>query len=164
MQLRQLLPLALASGISAQSLVDALGSQNASLSTLNSLLTSQPDLVKALGNAKDITILAPSNDALSKFLNNSQVAAMVASNPGIVAAVLSYHVLNGTYYGSNFTDKPTFIPTLLTNETYSNVTGGQVVEGMAVNNSVVFYSGLKEVSNVTTPVRVLPGNSHISRV
>jgi uncharacterized surface protein with fasciclin (FAS1) repeats len=105
-----------------------------------------------LTNLENITILAPSNEALESFLNNTEVAAMVAADPSIVPAILSYHVLNGTYYASNVTDTAAFIPTLLTNATYSNVTGGQVVSAIADGDTVSFYSALKQQSNVTEAV------------
>jgi hypothetical protein len=73
--------------------------------------------------------------------------------PGAVTALLTYHVLNGTYPASVFTNTSMFIPTALMNASYANVTGGQVVEAKAMNNSVVFTSGLLSTSMVTTPVR-----------
>jgi uncharacterized surface protein with fasciclin (FAS1) repeats len=155
MKAHQLLPVALAAFASAQdsgdtpSLAEALASQNDTLSALNGLLQAQPDLVDTLTNLENITILAPSNEALESFLNNTEVAAMVAADPSIVPAILSYHVLNGTYYASNVTDTAAFIPTLLTNATYSNVTGGQVVSAIADGDTVSFYSALKQQSNVT---------------
>jgi hypothetical protein len=75
--------------------------------------------------------------------------------PDAVAALLTYHVLNGTYPASAFTNMSMFIPTMLMNTSYANVTGGQVVEVMAMNNTVVFTSGLLSTSMVTTPVRTL---------
>jgi uncharacterized surface protein with fasciclin (FAS1) repeats len=155
MKAHQLLPVALAAFATAQdsgdtpSLAEALASQNDTLSALNGLLQAQPDLVDTLTNLENITILAPSNEALESFLNNTEVAAMVAADPSIVPAILSYHVLNGTYYASNVTDTAAFIPTLLTNATYSNVTGGQVVSAIAEGDTVSFYSALKQQSNVT---------------
>lgn len=77
---------------------------------------------------------------------------------GLVGAVLMYHVLNGTYYADNVTDTPTFIPTLLSNSSYENVTGSQVIEALAEDSgddgtTVSFYSALKAQANVTTAVR-----------
>lgn len=155
MKLQNVLPVAIASLATAQnsedtpSLTDALASQNDTLSTLAGLLEGQPDLVETLAGLENITILAPSNDALEKFLNDTEVAAMAASDPSLVAALLTYHVLNGTYYASDVTNTTAFIPTLLTNTTYSNVTGGQVVSASAEDDTVSFYSALKQQSNVT---------------
>lgn len=148
MQLKNLLPVALGATVSAQSLTEALASQNASLSLLTGLLTSQPALVESLGQATNITILAPSNAALSAFLNSSAGVA-AGGNPDLVAALLTYHVLNGTYPASAFTNTSAFLPSLLTNETYTNVTGGQVVGGKVNGSDVVIYSGLLQTSKVT---------------
>jgi uncharacterized surface protein with fasciclin (FAS1) repeats len=150
MQLKHFFPtLAFAAGASAQSLAAALASQNASLSTLNSLLATQPGIVSALSNATDITILAPSNQALAAFLNSS-AGAEAATNPSEVANLLTYHVLTGTYPASAFTNTSQFIPTLLTNTSYANVTGGQRVEARLNGNSVEIITGLLSVSTVTT--------------
>lgn len=48
-------------------------------------------------------------------------------------------------------DEPQFLPTLLTNASFANVTGGQRVEHVYTTASV-FRSGLHRDSNVTTPV------------
>ncbi|KAM0323952.1 hypothetical protein ACHAQA_008534 [Verticillium albo-atrum] len=157
MLFKNVLPLALASGVFAQSdtpsLTEALASQNDTLSSLNELLSTLPDdVVQSISEAENITVLAPSNDAIAAFLNNSIAAAAVAADPGLIVAVLQYHILNGTYYASNITeaDGPLFVPTLLSNETYANVTGGQRVEVVPPqgDGNVTFYSGLKENSTV----------------
>ena len=115
----------------------------------------QPKLTNALSGLSSITLLAPSNDAFTKVLATSAGKAAVA-NPGLLQALLQYHVLNGTFASTAFTTTNQFIPTLLTNATYSNVTGGQVVEGVLSGKSVEVFSGLKEKSTVTTAVRQCP--------
>ncbi|RFU30408.1 hypothetical protein B7463_g5952, partial [Scytalidium lignicola] len=97
----------------------------------------------------NVTILVPSNDALRSFLNDTAMARMPAPDSGAIAAVLSYHVLNGTYFANNFTDTPMFIETMLENSTYENVTGGQVVEARKDGDMVSFYSALKTEANIT---------------
>jgi uncharacterized surface protein with fasciclin (FAS1) repeats len=121
------------------------------LSNLTTFLNLSPELLTALSNATNITILAPSNEAFANFANSS-LAADVATDPGLLAAVLQYHVLNGTYTASQITNQSAFIPTLLQNSTYSNVTGGQVVEAVVIGNETVFYSGLLQNATVTTAV------------
>jgi hypothetical protein len=79
-----------------------------------------------------------------------------------VAALLTYHVLNGTYPGSAFTNMSAFVPTLLSNETYTNVTGGQVVGGKTNGSDVVIYSGLLQASKVTTAVGPLSSQVYIT--
>ncbi|KAF4948836.1 hypothetical protein FSARC_13630 [Fusarium sarcochroum] len=152
MKLQSLVTLALSGLAAAQSrtnLTAALESENSTLSELNGLLSAQPSLLRALGRLRNVTILAPSNDAIKELLNDTTVARQVEKDPSAIAAILQYHVLNGTHYASNFTDTPMFIPTLLSNATYANVTGGQRVEAMAENDTVSFYSGFREQANVT---------------
>jgi transforming growth factor-beta-induced protein len=146
------LSLALASTALAadMTLMEVLAAENATLSTLNSLLAAQPALVSTIsGITSGITILAPSNAAFNNFLSipgNKDAAA----DPGTVAAILEYHVLNGTFPSSFFTTMNQFIPSLLTNESFTNVTGGQVVNGVLQDGKVVLRSGLKEASTVQT--------------
>jgi uncharacterized surface protein with fasciclin (FAS1) repeats len=153
MLFRKLL-LALPALVSAQNttLQSVLGS-NSNLTTLAGLIQAQPQLLSALGSAKDITILAPSNAALATLLNSTAGAA-AASDPGFIAALLQYHVLNGTFYSSQVTNTSTFIPTLLTNATYTNVTGGQRVEAISSNGTVSIISGLFQNSTVIQAVRL----------
>ncbi|PMD19229.1 Fasciclin-domain-containing protein, partial [Hyaloscypha hepaticicola] len=150
MQLKNLLPLALGAVASAQTLnlTQLLASQS-SLSNLTSLLSGYPSLVSALGSATGITILAPNNAAFSTFLSSTAGKA-AASNSGLVEALLTYHVVNGTYPASAFKTTPAFVPTLLTNTTYANVTGGQRVEGLLNGTSVEIFSGLLSESTVVT--------------
>lgn len=157
MQFRHLPVLALASLIAAQDSGNDTQSLNATLagndqlSNLTSLLSLNPALINALSQARDITILAPSNDALTEFVE-TDAGRIISGDPGLLSALLQYHVLNGTFQASQVTNQSAFIHTLLTNETYTNVTGGQVVEAVQVGNETVFYSGLLQNSTVTTAV------------
>ncbi|KAI2620936.1 FAS1 domain-containing protein [Hypomontagnella submonticulosa] len=163
MQYKQLLPLALASLASAQtpSLTDALGSQNSTLSTLNALLASYSNFTDSLNDMKNITILAPSNDALGALTSSNDSTSLLFDSD-YVQALLSYHVLNGTYYDSSFGNESIFIPTMLTNESYSNVTDGQVVEARLSDNNVTFFSALKQnASVVTANVNFTGGTIHV---
>ncbi|KAI9683325.1 MAG: hypothetical protein M1829_005395 [Trizodia sp. TS-e1964] len=148
-----LLPVAaLAAGAAAQSLIDVLhGSPN--LSSLTSYINAFPDIVNALSSASNITVLAPSNDAFTKFLaggNASLPINSTVSPESVVQAVLTYHVLTGSYPSSAFSQKPLFIPSLLRDPGYANVTGGQVVEAVNSNGSVSFISGVLARSGVVT--------------
>ncbi|CZR54248.1 related to TGF beta induced protein ig-h3 precursor [Phialocephala subalpina] len=161
MRLKNLLPIALASLATAQnmSLAQALASQNATLSTLNSLLAGQPQLLKTLSSARNITLIAPSNTAFSNFLADPANKA-AANDSNTLTQVLQYHVLSGTIAASAFTNTQQFIRTMLmgsssngtTNATttLSTVTRGQVVGGMTTGNKVVIMSGLKQISTVQT--------------
>jgi uncharacterized surface protein with fasciclin (FAS1) repeats len=164
MQFRYLPILALASFVVAQDSGNDTQSLNATLSsdrqltTLASFLALQPGLVSSLSQAGNITLLAPSNDAFLEFAR-TDVGKTIASDPGLLASLLRYHVLNGTYQASQITNMSTFIPTLLTNTTYSNVTGGQVVEAVKIGNETVFYSGLLQNSTVISAVCLPPPSS-----
>jgi len=147
MQIKNLLPLAMGAAVSAQSLTEALAANNGSLSILTSLLSAQPQLVQSLGSARNITILAPNNAALAAFTNSSAGLA-AAANPAAVAALLTYHVLNGTILSTAITNTTAFVPTLLSNATYANVTGGQVVGAKSNGSAVNVYSGLFGESHV----------------
>jgi len=137
---------ALASVALAQTTPDlttALGG-NSDLSSLVALIKTQPQLLASLGSAKNITILAPNNAALAGVANSS-----LATNAAAVSALLSYHVLNGTYPASAVSNTSAFIPTLLTDKAYSNVTGGQVVEAVLAHGNVSIITGLLQNSTVT---------------
>ncbi|KAJ4406086.1 hypothetical protein N0V91_004757 [Didymella pomorum] len=134
---------------SAPSLTQALNSSS-SLSSLAGVLSlpGLGELVQGLGSAQNITILAPSNEAFAA-IGNETVQAL-ASNTGLLTALLQYHVLNGTYLSSAITNQSAFVPTLLTNELFTNVTGGQVVEAVKDGDNVTFFSGLLSNSTVST--------------
>jgi uncharacterized surface protein with fasciclin (FAS1) repeats len=151
MQIKTLLPLALATAASAQmmNLTAALGSAP-ELSNLTDTLGLFSELVAALGQTPNITLLAPSNEAFTELLSGPMAAAL--QDTALITAVLQYHVLNGTYYAANVTETPAFIPTFLTNSSYTNVTGGQVVEAVLMGDTVMFYSGLLATANVSRAV------------
>lgn len=157
MQFKRLSLLAVASLVIAQEgnttsqdLNSTLVSQS-NLSNLTSFLNLNPQLVEQLNNANNITILAPSDEAFAE-LTNSDAGQALTSDPGLVAALLQYHILNGTIYASNISNTSTFVPTLLTNESYANVTGGQRVEAVTIGDEAVFYSGLLQNASVSQPV------------
>ncbi|KAI0847195.1 FAS1 domain-containing protein [Daldinia vernicosa] len=163
MQYKTALLLAFASLAAAQtpSLSNALGSQNSTLSSLNALLVSNSEFSDSLNELQNVTILAPSNDAWSALTSNPETSLLL-TNSDYLQAFLSYHVLNGTYYNDSFNDEPVFIPTLLTNESYTNVTGGQVVEARLYDNNVTFFSAMKENATIITPnVNFTGGTIHI---
>merc|ERR1711988_1501958 len=173
MQLKQTIPIALTaalayaqddsdsgSGSSGMTNLTALLSSTDSLSSLNDLVGNYPDFAAALASREDVTILAPSNDALETLMNSD--AASMLDNDQFVQALLNYHVINGTVYASNITQTPIFAPTYLNSSMYSNVTGGQVVEARREDGEVQFVSGLKQVSTVAQPnVNYTNGVVHI---
>ncbi|KAH7347058.1 FAS1 domain-containing protein [Pyrenochaeta sp. MPI-SDFR-AT-0127] len=132
------------------SLDQALSSAN-ELSQFRSILSLSPQLLQALSGASNITILAPSNTAFSN-VDNATLQSLT-SNQGLVTALLQYHVLNGTYPFNAVLNRTTFVPTLLTNPLFTNVTSGQVIEAneRAGGRNVTFYSGLLSNSTISTP-------------
>ena len=155
MRLNHILSLALASQTVARNLSEALASQNSSLSALNGMVLSNPDILSAFNEASNITVLAPNNAAIRRFIDESPSGSISRYGPDALAALLRYHILNGTYYASGLSagNNHLFIPTYLTNSTYTNVTGGQRVEAANVNGKINFNSGLEHISTVVTPVR-----------
>jgi transforming growth factor-beta-induced protein len=177
MQLSYLIPFALAGVVKSASLMEALASQNTTLSTLNcmcstrsvksdtnhlsALLATEPALVQMLTAAKDVTILAPSNDAFASFVQDPENKAAAADSATLMA-VLEYHVLKGMQMASAFTSTMQFLPTMLgasnmttgssmmSNMPLSSVTRGQVVGAMKMGDKVQIMSGLKETSMVQT--------------
>jgi uncharacterized surface protein with fasciclin (FAS1) repeats len=128
---KQLSILALAGQAFAQlpSLQQALNSSD-NLSQLRTVLGLNPQLVEALSNAQNITILAPSNAAFAK-IDNATLSAL-AANTDMLTALLQYHVLNATVYGSQVTNTSAFVPTLLTNSMYSNVSNINMVNSSLI--------------------------------
>jgi len=142
--------LAVAQNSTAPDLVTALTGAASELSTLAGLVPAS--ILQTLSSLQNITLLAPSNAAFAK-VDNATLTALSA-DPGLLAALLTYHVLNGTFPSTAITDNSVFVPSLLTNTSYANVTGGQRVEVEKEDDKVVIYSGLGTNSTVTTAVCV----------
>jgi len=171
MQLKQTIPIALTaalayaqedsgSGSSGMTNLTALLSSTDSLSSLNDLVGNYPDFAATLASWENVTILAPSNDALETLMNSD--AGSMLDNDQFVQSLLRYHVLQSTVYASDITQTPIFAPTYLNSSMYSNVTGGQVVEARMQDDEVQFVSGLKQVSTVAQPnVNYTNGVVHI---
>ncbi|KAK4222502.1 FAS1 domain-containing protein [Podospora fimiseda] len=141
MQLKHLTLLAAANAVTAQSLAEVLAAQAETLSSLTTWLESQELVYNLLAGAEDVTLLAPSNNALQQ-LNSSPLANELLSNTEFLTAFLSYHVLNGTYFASNLTSSPVqVIPTLLDLQGYDNIAGGQKLIAQSVDGGVSFISG-----------------------
>jgi uncharacterized surface protein with fasciclin (FAS1) repeats len=158
MQYKQLLGAALAVVAARAQEANSTGSANLTsvlagnenLTSLVSLLSASPDLANSLGSAQNITLFAPSNDALSAL--NSSGLLSSSSQEGLVQALLSYHVLVGVFNSSSISETPVFPATLLNNTAFANVTGGQVVECRVVDDEVLVISGLKNNVSVTQAV------------
>lgn len=122
------------------------------LRTFSGILKTQPDIVSALSTAKNVTILAPSNNAFDSFMKSPM--AMMADN-STIKALLNYHVLEGVYMSRDFMEMPHFLPTMLMDKRFANFTmgGKQVVEAVFEDGKYNLYSGLHMNSSVSMPVR-----------
>ena len=130
---------------SSLSLTQALSSRP-ELSALAGLVGNVSGLANQLGMMQNITLLAPNNAAIQSALNTS-TGMMLSSNPALLQAVLTYHVIQGNYPSPNAT---AFLRTSLTPGNFANVTDGQRVEVSASNGNVTFTSGLLQNSSVVT--------------
>lgn len=143
-------------------LVDLLGTQP-DLSTLADALSIVPDLVGVLGNATNITILAPVNDAFARVSNDTaEGLALSTRDANGTAALLSYHVLNGSYPSSSFTDVATYYSTLFNQDALimgtvrTNVTAGQNLGLVRDGGNYTIISGELQTSNVVQAASALP--------
>lgn len=142
---------ALASAAAAQlSLVDTAQS-DPDLSTFLAIARNHSSLVANLESQTGLTVLAPTNEAFSEWAA-SALGKNIATSYDAVQALLSYHVLGAKVPASAFTLTPAFVPTLLTSPAYTNVTGGQVVEGKLNGTTIKITSGLLESSTVVKGV------------
>ena len=123
------------------------------LSNLTSYLSLFPQVMTQLSSAQNITILAPSNEAFAAYMNSSAASAIQANDTMGIQALLTYHVLMGTYPAASIKSMPAFVPTMLNNPMYTNVTGGQRVEAINMMGNVSIYSGLLMNSTVVKAVR-----------
>ena len=85
MRLSLLLLLSGARGTFAQTLLDILTAQSATLSTLTAWLTSEQLIYDILSNAQGITLLAPSNNALT-LLTSQPIYGQLAADPNLLTA------------------------------------------------------------------------------
>ncbi|TID26831.1 FAS1 domain-containing protein [Venturia nashicola] len=140
---------ALASAASAQGQgLAAILAATQETSQLAALVATLPDVAGQLAGLNNITLLAPSNSAVATLLNSSAGAGL-SSNPSLLQAVLTYHVLTGEYPASAVPTSAAFVPTALNNPQYSHVTGGQRLEVVRSGDTVTFTSGLLANSSVT---------------
>lgn len=166
--------LALASYITAvlaqtPSLTDLLASQS-DLSNLGAALGSVPDLAKTLAGLSDITILAPTDNAFAALLSKGaspEGDAVKSNDTQAIAAILAYHVLNGTYVSSDFKDTPAFVHSLFTpsfeGSLRTNVTGGQNVGLVLDGKNANILSGGLSSAIVTEAVSKLSTETYTSR-
>ncbi|KLU85726.1 hypothetical protein MAPG_04746 [Magnaporthiopsis poae ATCC 64411] len=168
MQIKRVLPLALAGGVVAQNqnislvpLATALASQS-DLTSLLAILGTQPTFLAQLSLAQNVTFLAPNNAAISEFLNGPNATPANETNAVGVAALLSYHVLNGTFYDSDIKENSLLVNTALNLAPYSNLTGGQRVLLNRADGNATITSGRMDLAKVVTSnVNFTGGTIHV---
>ncbi|KAH7403811.1 FAS1 domain-containing protein [Cadophora sp. MPI-SDFR-AT-0126] len=99
------------------------------LSQLQSYIEKLPRLSAELDRVDNYTLLAPTNDAFDTWLS----AASPQPTLEDIEATLYYHLLHGIYPITSFSSLTQFVPSFLTNSSYSNVTAGQTVQ-LALEN------------------------------
>ncbi|KAL8377487.1 hypothetical protein RB595_008253 [Gaeumannomyces hyphopodioides] len=168
MQIKRVLPLALAGGVVAQNqnvsvvpLATALASQS-DLTNLLAILGTQPTFLAQLSLAQNVTFLAPNNAAMDAFLNGPNATPANQTNAVGVAALLSYHVLNGTFYDADINDRTVLVNTALNLAPYSNITGGQRVLMSRTDGNATITSGRMDMARiVTSNVNFTGGTIHV---
>lgn len=106
--------------------------------------TGSTDVAGVLSGTGPFTVFAPTNDAFIAA-GFPTIDAINAADPDALAAILTYHVLNGWVFSSDLSDGLT--PTMLNAGTVTiNVTGGATVKG----NSNASASNITAVDVVTT--------------
>jgi uncharacterized surface protein with fasciclin (FAS1) repeats len=103
-----------------------------------------PGAAQNLDKVQNVTILAPNNDAITAFLAQNPNAAR---DQNAVSGVLSYHVVRGVWGSDAFMDMPMFAETML-GLPWANLTSGQKVELVKMNNKAMILSGFKQPSTV----------------
>ena len=132
--------------VQSQALLSVL-QQHTELSTFNHYVNSSSTLTSLLSSANDITLLAPSNEALHTWYEEQSSPL----NSDQVEAVLLYHVLHGVFPTVSLSTVPQFANSFLTDTQYTNVTSGQGVELLAtVNGDPQIVSGNKSISGLST--------------
>lgn len=122
------------------------------LSNFTTYLNNTPELRDGFNAARNVTILAPSDDSFKDLISTNINPAEPPANSSLIDGILTYHLLNGTYRSVDITDQPRFLKSFLDNPTFENVRSGQVVKAVKEGDEVKFYSGLLHDSKVTSPV------------
>jgi hypothetical protein len=136
--------------LSAQTLASSLAAQP-DLVLFNDYVQSLPNLLNTLTNITNYTLLAPSDTAMTRWLNDSSPPP----SQDQIEATLHYHILHGSYSLGSFSATPQFASSYLFNTTFTNLTGGAAVELLEDGGSPVLVSALKAQSSITKGVRLL---------
>jgi len=116
------------------------------LSMLNSFIDSSPTISRLLSTATNFTFLAPSNTAINAWLAAPGTTSLQTDQ---IEALLSYHLLHGTFPAASFSQIPRFLNSNLNNLTFENITGGQAVELLQSPTGPQILSGNTTVSTIS---------------
>lgn len=119
------------------------------LTVFNGLITGNKNLSSLFAVVKDFTLLAPSNEALTQWVDASMPA-------NIVEATLRYHLLKQSLTTEQFSDESMFAPSYLESNAFTNITSGQVVELVVKNGKEVVLSANGTESVITIRASHLP--------
>lgn len=127
---------------------NALASHQNLSNFLELLRYTAPSVLKQINDATSdnpITVLAPSNEAFKRIPYVDVLAPAWANNDtAAITAITQYHVIPGTWTSKNLNGSFEFLPTLLRNQSWTTVTGGQRIGAVlpgAIVPQVVFVSG-----------------------
>ncbi|KAI9675308.1 MAG: hypothetical protein M1817_001211 [Caeruleum heppii] len=136
---------------SAQDLTSVIA-ENENLTRFSELISQYADVTSPFAALNRISVIAPSNAAFDKLQFSALGPAFANNDTDIIRSVIEYHIINGTLQTSTLTSSPTFLSTYLTNDTYSNVTGGSAIGAVKqAGNVIVLLSGLGSRSTLTNP-------------
>jgi len=157
-----LLAVAATSFAVAQDLATVLSGQE-SLSTLVGLLGQVQNTTEFLASQENVTLFAPSNDALATIVESGGIFSIdqAAVDPGLIEQILRYHLFRGVVKAEKIVEIPQFVSSYLNYSGFvldgevsgSNVTGGQVVSvNLDEEGNAIVTSGIKSISQVVVPV------------
>ncbi|KAK2755582.1 hypothetical protein FQN54_006522 [Arachnomyces sp. PD_36] len=121
------------------------------LSNFTTYLDNTPELRDGFNRARNVTILAPSDDSFKDLISTNINPSDPPANSSLIDGILTYHLINGTYRSADISTEPKFLKSFLDNPTFENVRSGQVVKAVKEGEDVKFISGLLADSTVTTP-------------
>jgi uncharacterized surface protein with fasciclin (FAS1) repeats len=98
--------------------------------------------------AYSVTVIVPDDGAWAKWSSANEA---LAADGNYTNDLMRYHFLQQSLVSGDFAQNSFFPHSLLNDTRYANVTGGQVVELTSVDNKPSAVSGLRAVSQITTP-------------
>jgi hypothetical protein len=143
----------LASSAVGQTILSVLSIQT-DLSMLNSFIDSSPTISRLLSTANNFTFLAPSNTAINAWLAAPGTTSLQTDQ---IEALISYHLLHGTFPVASFSQIPQFPNSNLNNLTFENITGDQAVELLQSPSGPQILSGNTTVSTISRAVSLVLG-------